>query len=38
MSKNETVRVRPDILKADQDAYVALQAIANYRPANQPGL
>ena len=34
MSKNETVRVRPDILKADQEVYVVVQAMANYQPVN----
>ena len=34
MAKNETIRIRPIILKADQDAYTALQAMPDYNPAN----
>ena len=34
MAKDQTVRVRPDVLEADLEAYVALQAIPNYKPAN----
>ena len=34
MAKNETARVRPDFLKADQAAYTALQAMPDYAPAN----
>ena len=34
MAKNQTVRVRPTVLQEDLDALTALQAIANYTPAN----
>ena len=34
MAKNESVRIRPSILKADEDAYTSLQAIEDYNPAN----
>ena len=34
MAKNETVRIRPGILKADEDAFTALQAMQDYNPAN----
>ncbi len=34
MAKNETIRIRPIILKADQDAFTALQAMPDYNPAN----
>ena len=34
MAKNETIRIRPIILKADQDACTALQAMPDYNPAN----
>jgi hypothetical protein len=34
MAKNQTARVRPDVLKADEAAYTALQAIPDYAPAN----
>jgi len=34
MAKNETIRLRPQILQEDQDAFVALRGIADYRPAN----
>ncbi len=35
MAKNQTARVRPDNLQADQEAYTALQAITGYAPLNQ---
>ena len=34
MAKNETVRVAAPILEADQNAYLALKAIGDYKPAN----
>ena len=34
MAKNQTARVRPDVLKADEAAQTALQAIPDYAPAN----
>ena len=34
MAKNETVRIRPGILKSDEDAFIALQAMQAYNPAN----
>lgn len=34
MAINKTKRLRPSVLQADIDAYAALQAIADYRPAN----
>ena len=34
MAKNQTARVRPDFLKADQAAYTALQAMQDYAPSN----
>ena len=34
MAKNQTARVRPDVLKADEAAHTALQAIPDYAPAN----
>jgi hypothetical protein len=34
MAKNQTVRVRPSVLKEDRNAFTALQTIANYTPAN----
>ena len=34
MAKNQTVRIRPIILQEDLNALTALQAIANYTPAN----
>jgi len=33
MAFNETRRIRPHILKADQDAYASLTAFRDYRPA-----
>jgi len=34
MAKNESIRIRPRILKADKDAYIALQSMQDYNPAN----
>ena len=34
MARNKTKRLRPSVLQADIDAYAALQAITDYRPAN----
>ena len=34
MAKNRTKRLRPSVLQEDLDAYAALQAIADYAPAN----
>ena len=34
MAKDQFVRVRPDVLAADLEAYIALQGIANYKPSN----
>jgi hypothetical protein len=34
MAKNETKRLRPQSLQEDRDAFVALQANTNYKPAN----
>ncbi|CAN5512323.1 hypothetical protein BH10ACI1_BH10ACI1_12410 [soil metagenome] len=34
MAINKTKRLRPSVLQADIDAYAALQAIGDYRPAN----
>ncbi len=34
MAKDETKRLRPQILQEDKDAFVALQANTSYRPAN----
>ena len=34
MAKNETKRLRPIQLQADQDAFTALQAMSDYNPAN----
>jgi len=34
MAKNQTVRLRPQILQEDKDAFVALQANTEYKPAN----
>lgn len=34
MAKNETVRIRPNTLQADEDAYTTLQAMQGYAPAN----
>jgi hypothetical protein len=35
MAKNQTARVRPDTLQADQNAYTALLAIGDYTPVNE---
>jgi hypothetical protein len=35
MAKNQTRRVTSGVLSADRKAFAALQAIANYTPANQ---
>jgi hypothetical protein len=34
MAKNQTARVRPELLDADVAAYVAAQALGDYAPAN----
>jgi hypothetical protein len=34
MAKDETKRLNPSVLDADNTAFAALQAIANYAPAN----
>jgi hypothetical protein len=34
MAKDETKRLNPAVLEADKTAFAALQAIANYAPAN----
>ena len=34
MARNKTKRLRTSVLQADIDAYAALQAITDYRPAN----
>ncbi len=34
MAKNQTVRIRPSVLQEDRDAYAALAAIPDYKPAN----
>jgi hypothetical protein len=34
MAKNQTVRVRPTVLRDDLDAFTALQTFATYTPAN----
>lgn len=34
MANNRTKRLRPSVLQEDLDAYAALQAIADYTPAN----
>jgi len=34
MAKNQTVRIKPALLEADRQSYAALQAIADYTPAN----
>ena len=34
MAKNQYIRIRPIVLKADHDAYTALQAMSDYAPAN----
>ena len=34
MARNESIRIRPGILKSDGDAYTALQAMQDYNPSN----
>ncbi|HEV7859047.1 MAG TPA: hypothetical protein VGO91_10565 [Pyrinomonadaceae bacterium] len=34
MAKNQTRRIAPAVLQADRQAFAALQAITDYRPAN----
>lgn len=34
MAKNENVRVKTEVLQADEDACLALKTIAGYNPAN----
>ncbi len=34
MARNQNVRLRPYILKADQDAYITLQSLSDYAPVN----
>jgi hypothetical protein len=34
MAKNESKRIRPIILKADQEAYMALLSLGQYAPVN----
>lgn len=34
MARHQTIRIRPAYLKADQQAYVALQSIRDYAPIN----
>ena len=34
MAKDQTKRIAPAQMQADMDAYLALQGIANYTPAN----
>jgi hypothetical protein len=34
MAKNQTARVRPDLLALDREAYIAAQALGDYAPAN----
>ena len=34
MAKNENIRLQTEILQADEDAFLALKAIAGYSPAN----
>jgi len=41
MAKNENVRLQTEILQADEDAFLALKAMAGYSPANpaySPGI
>ena len=35
MAKNETVRLPQETRQADEEAFLALKAIAGYSPANQ---
>ncbi len=34
MAKNQTIRVQAQVLQADEDAFVALKGMRDYRPAN----
>jgi hypothetical protein len=34
MAKNQTVRIKPQTLQEDRDAFTALKAISTYAPAN----
>jgi len=34
MAKNQTIRVRPTQLQADQDALTAVQSLGDYKPSN----
>ncbi len=34
MAKNQNVRIQPQVLEADQDAFLALKSIGGYQPAN----
>ncbi|MCX6065357.1 MAG: hypothetical protein NT121_06340 [Chloroflexi bacterium] len=34
MAKNQSIRIRPFVLQTDMEAFIALQAIPNYTPAN----
>lgn len=34
MAHNQSIRIRPIVLKADHDAYTALQSMGGYAPAN----
>jgi hypothetical protein len=34
MAKNQVVRVRPEVLAADQEVYIVVQALGDYKPAN----
>lgn len=34
MAENQTTRIQAKVLQADEDALVALKAMADYRPAN----
>ena len=34
MAKNQTIRVQAQVLQADEDAFVALKGMRDYRPVN----
>ena len=34
MARNQTVRIRPALLQADQEAHAALNSLSDYNPAN----
>ncbi len=34
MAKNQNIRIQAQVLQADEDAFVALKAMADYHPAN----